>query len=564
MNSCTDNEAISKDDKKEKFYVIKNMKKLKEMDYKEIIDYVKNLHKFVEKREKKLKKYKEKVKIWQKKYRKIKKGFTGANFNESDSSFVSSKNSEKELTKKENEKLNDNVNFIDEIRQVAETTQNENGFVYEPTSGLYYDQKTGYYYNAEYGLYYDGNTGCYYKFNQDKNEFEFHSQIHPQSSKIDQAQQQNDDYNRNYHGDERIVNDGEQDFLLSKSNRRGLKRKPNKRRKIYRSEDDSDDFIVPENREDGEISSSDSEKDNVQNYDIAHIQDIAKKYPPSLRIIVQETNLDKIKVGTLYIVTFKGGTLGREGNHDVVLPDINISKFHLKFSYDEKKEIYQCVDLGSRNGTLLNGRRISSAKQESELTDITHGSILQISQTKLMCHIHSGNTTCGLCEPGLLIETRDVEKMELLSHKQQLKKLQKRYGLENEKYTEKKSNLSEKYKDRASDRRAKVGSSSQHEKTEIASTETQIANTNKGFKLLSKLGWKEGESLGKDKDGLVEPIKVVANEGTIGLGCKEVNYPVLSQTKIKKVNQWKKVQERYNNISKADIFCDSKSSSDSA
>ncbi|XP_055379921.1 angiogenic factor with G patch and FHA domains 1 isoform X2 [Condylostylus longicornis] len=504
MNSCTDNEAISKDDKKEKFYVIKNMKKLKEMDYKEIIDYVKNLHKFVEKREKKLKKYKEKVKIWQKKYRKIKKGFTGANFNESDSSFVSSKNSEKELTKKENEKLNDNVNFIDEIRQVAETTQNENGFVYEPTSGLYYDQKTGYYYNAEYGLYYDGNTGCYYKFNQDKNEFEFHSQIHPQSSKIDQVHENTLN---------QFINEFSQ-LNLNKMRSNAL--------------------------------------------------DIAKKYPPSLRIIVQETNLDKIKVGTLYIVTFKGGTLGREGNHDVVLPDINISKFHLKFSYDEKKEIYQCVDLGSRNGTLLNGRRISSAKQESELTDITHGSILQISQTKLMCHIHSGNTTCGLCEPGLLIETRDVEKMELLSHKQQLKKLQKRYGLENEKYTEKKSNLSEKYKDRASDRRAKVGSSSQHEKTEIASTETQIANTNKGFKLLSKLGWKEGESLGKDKDGLVEPIKVVANEGTIGLGCKEVNYPVLSQTKIKKVNQWKKVQERYNNISKADIFCDSKSSSDSA
>lgn len=40
------------------------------------------------------------------------------------------------------------VSFVDEIRQAAENIQNENGFVYEPTSGLYYDRITGYYYNA--------------------------------------------------------------------------------------------------------------------------------------------------------------------------------------------------------------------------------------------------------------------------------------------------------------------------------------------------------------------------------------------------------------------------------
>lgn len=40
------------------------------------------------------------------------------------------------------------ISFVDEIRQAAENIQNENGFVYEPTSGLYYDRVTGYYYNA--------------------------------------------------------------------------------------------------------------------------------------------------------------------------------------------------------------------------------------------------------------------------------------------------------------------------------------------------------------------------------------------------------------------------------
>lgn len=53
---------------------------------------------------------------------------------------------------------------------------------------------------------------------------------------------------------------------------------------------------------------------------------MAKKYPPSLRIVVQETNLTKLKVGELFIITYKGGTLGREGTHDVIIPDINVSK----------------------------------------------------------------------------------------------------------------------------------------------------------------------------------------------------------------------------------------------
>lgn len=56
------------------------------------------------------------------------------------------------------------------------------------------------------------------------------------------------------------------------------------------------------------------------------VLDIAKKYPPSLRLIVFATNLSNLKIGTLYIVTYIGGTLGREGDHDVIIPDTNVSK----------------------------------------------------------------------------------------------------------------------------------------------------------------------------------------------------------------------------------------------
>lgn len=48
--------------------------------------------------------------------------------------------------------------------------------------------------------------------------------------------------------------------------------------------------------------------------------------------MVLETNLTKLKVGELFIVTYKGGTLGREGAHDVIIPDINVSKVQHKFN----------------------------------------------------------------------------------------------------------------------------------------------------------------------------------------------------------------------------------------
>lgn len=45
-----------------------------------------------------------------------------------------------------------------------------------------------------------------------------------------------------------------------------------------------------------------------------------------MRIIVKETTLPKLKVGSLFLVAYTGGSIGREGDHSVVIPDINISK----------------------------------------------------------------------------------------------------------------------------------------------------------------------------------------------------------------------------------------------
>lgn len=135
------------------------------------------------------------------------------------------------------------------------------------------------------------------------------------------------------------------------------------------------------------------------------VAEVAAAWPPCMRIIIKSTELTKLKEGSLYIITYQGGTLGREGNHSIIIPDINISKHHLKFTFNNDAGQYTIIDLGSRNGTILNGQRISPSKQESEPLEVTHGSEIQLSSTTLLCHIHTGNETCKECEPGLLQKT---------------------------------------------------------------------------------------------------------------------------------------------------------------
>lgn len=95
------------------------------------------------------------------------------------------------------------------------------------------------------------------------------------------------------------------------------------------------------------------------------------------------------------------------------------------------------IDQGSKNGTILNGQQISNFSQsESAPNDLEHESIIQLAQTKLLCHVHDGMTTCEQCEPYNYIKSKTTEVPDVmapnLSHKAQLKLLQKKFGLESE------------------------------------------------------------------------------------------------------------------------------------
>eukprot|EP00197_Chlamydomonas_leiostraca_P002226 CAMPEP_0202859708 /NCGR_PEP_ID=MMETSP1391-20130828/1705_1 /ASSEMBLY_ACC=CAM_ASM_000867 /TAXON_ID=1034604 /ORGANISM="Chlamydomonas leiostraca, Strain SAG 11-49" /LENGTH=237 /DNA_ID=CAMNT_0049538765 /DNA_START=68 /DNA_END=777 /DNA_ORIENTATION=+ len=51
---------------------------------------------------------------------------------------------------------------------------------------------------------------------------------------------------------------------------------------------------------------------------------------------------------------------------------------------------------------------------------------------------------------------------------------------------------------------------------------TEIPDTNVGFKLLQKMGWTKGKGLGRNEDGRVEPVKTGVDAGVrLGLGKQE-------------------------------------------
>ena len=68
----------------------------------------------------------------------------------------------------------------------------------------------------------------------------------------------------------------------------------------------------------------------------------------------------------------------------------------------------------------------------------------------------------------------------------------------------------------------------------------------KGFKMLANMGWKDGDGLGKDKKGRVEPVQVTEKNDRVGLGS--VTLPTFSNYSQQKMNVLKKTQERFSQL----------------
>ncbi|XP_011504275.1 PREDICTED: angiogenic factor with G patch and FHA domains 1-like [Ceratosolen solmsi marchali] len=510
------------------------------------------------------------------------------------------------------------MSIADQVTQSAELAMLQTGFVYEQTTGLYYHYNSGYYYDSKSGLYYNGNTGTYYYYDKENKSYKFHSQI------------QNDSDVLCYIKD--TINENKKEEAKMKKVKLMQEGNQSNADKSKEGEcSDNEDIETLSSKEDTRSSSG-------SNSDTENDEGLSKVYPPCMRIIVKETNLSNLKVGSLFIVTCTGGTLGREGDHSVLISDINISKYHAKVQYNTKKKVYEIIDLGSRNGTFLNGKRLSAAKQESNETEIVHGSILQVGCTKLLCHIHTGHKTCGHCEPGLLlsdavtdesISTKTQHRLELkrlkskfgidhnnestcrlalgyqdraqlrreelgsisneeilqvdctkllchihtghktcghcepglllsdavtdesvpmkTQHRLELKRLKSKFGIE-QYNNESAYRLALGYQDRAQLRREQLGSTSDHFKTQQSSLDKHISKDNMGFKMLLKMGWTEGHSLGKSGNGVIEPITLAPVFNKAGFGSKGQTCTAQKDSNIEKKENMQQTEQCINEM----------------
>lgn len=305
------------------------------------------------------------------------------------------------------------ISITDEITKAAEEVVNEQflqGLAYEETTGLYYDYKSGYYYDATKRKFYDGEKGVYLDY--DSQTGKYHPENKDDSSSIS-------------------------------SSRSASPCTPPER------EEEEKPPLPPEKpprelSEEGEVSSpsppppptnhkkKNKKKRVVNEWDDKKLRKKLKKEMkiPCIRMVVHSSPSDTVNVGTLFIVTCKGGTIGREGNHDVLIEDIACSKNHGKIEFDERQCKYYLTDEGSRNGTFVDGKRLHSRPQE-----IGHGSLLKIGSVELICHVHPGQETCLKCEPGVIISSQPkmtnnaVNENRESKRKSELKQLRKKYGI---------------------------------------------------------------------------------------------------------------------------------------
>lgn len=408
----------------------------------------------------------------------------------------------------------DMKDITNEVKQVAEQCMNETGLNYDKTSGTYYNSEEGYYYIPDYRLYYYPTLGAYYYYDDTSDSLKFHSSVATGNSVAmvpDQAESSS-------------CND-------TKSLPNNIKEKTNyKCAKLASRRDTTED------KEEGELSTSDEEdtaeesqsKVIFESGPKAFEPDHSKHNAPCMRLVIVKTSLENYHAGTLFLVTRDGGTLGREGvHHEILLPDYNVSKDHLKFQYvykgdTEQRYAYEVIDLGSRNGTWVNGKRLSGPNEMSKPEEIHHGTVISIGSTTLLCHIHKGLDSCSECQTVETPSMKESASAEInLSSKQlhhkQVMQMKHKYQLKNATDDD---SLPKGYVDRAKARRATVGSSHDSEKTEVSSVHVPVSKSNKGYDLLSKMGWKEGNNLGKNASSSVqEPLYVEPKVGKAGFGA---------------------------------------------
>ncbi|XP_072372130.1 angiogenic factor with G patch and FHA domains 1-like isoform X2 [Scyliorhinus torazame] len=411
----------------------------------------------------------------------------------------------------------ESTSIADSLRATAEAAMSQTGFTYDESSGLYYDYSTGFYYDSENQLYYDPSTGIYYYYDADSGLYQFHSRVD----------------------------------LLAYCTTDTVKKVKKKRKGVENlsSKEEKKVLHMTESMAKLKISSLGWSKSATD-----------QPWPPCIRVIVVRSPV--LEPGTLFIITaVKSATIGREKDmgHAIRIAEIGVSKFHAEVYFDKDLEEYMLVDQGSQNGTVVNGNRILMPKNKCDPHRLEHGDEVKFGETVLSFHIHPGTDTCNGCEPGqvkahMRLNKKEVFTVPVLSkqdkdklRRQELKQIQVKYGLQNSAYEGEEILKNSMYKDRAAKRRQVVGSDGIYRRDDApASVNTEICDSNKGRKMLEKMGWKKGEGLGKESCGIKEPIQIQLHQSQAGLGATApLSIEDVQMSRSKKQKNWAKARERF-------------------
>ncbi|XP_060091833.1 angiogenic factor with G patch and FHA domains 1 isoform X2 [Heteronotia binoei] len=413
--------------------------------------------------------------------------------------------------------------LAESLRAAAEAAVSQTGFIYDEGTGLYYDHSTGFYYNSETQLYYDPTTGIYYYCDVESGRYQFHSRVDLQSYGTSATQQSKD--------------------KKSKKKRRDAEWPKANEHKVHQLTETMANLKISSSG----LATAGEDGDQI--------------WPPCIRVIVIRSPV--LQMGSLYIITaVKPATIGREKGmeHTLQIPEVGISKFHAEVYFDHELQNYVLVDQGSQNGTVINGNQILQPKAKSDPYVLEHGDEVKIGETVLSFHIHPGSETCDGCEPGqvrahLRLDKKNessigpalTKEEKELNRRKALKQIRVKYGLQNADYENDNVVKNPKYKDRAGKRREMVGSEGTfHRDDAPASVHVEISDSNRGHKMLKKMGWKKGEGLGKSGGGMKDPIPLQLHRKHAGLGA---SIPISAENaqivNTKNKRNWEKARERF-------------------
>ncbi|CAG9540469.1 unnamed protein product [Cercopithifilaria johnstoni] len=409
----------------------------------------------------------------------------------------------------------DNISIADVLRQTANAFLRDKylqGFEFQ--EDYYYNPVTGYYYDQNTALFYHPSTNCYYYYDNQTDSYVYYTRIPCEHIWTDKL------------AERKAV------AMLGESFAAGM------------TQDEVDVFeclnsllkIVLQM-----FDSSNFDCDILDDEISTHIQEERMDYAPCVRI-VEKTS------GALHIVTITGAKIGTAPDCEIQLSAEQISKseYSAVFNYDETKQRYFVTVKGREPEVFCNKLKIDV----DEIVAIDHGDEWQFGEQEFLAHIHYGTNTCASCEPGLLrndqvvmLGSNDHPPAGKISketlRRRNLRNMKKQYGIFDDgeehyrcKYQKKEQNLLRNSDDK--DKSIYANCLAKPVPEMIAASTNAIPppskmlnESNRGFDMLKRMGWKQGTGLGRREDGIIEPVIGEVRSNRAGLGLKnEVKFEV--------------------------------------